>query len=86
MERLLVAAVLVALAVVVAFVLERRRPEPPTQPRWAVPTQPDRADFGGADRERLGAEFTSPGCESCRRAPAKAAVRARPRVACQGVA
>ena len=78
MERLLVAAALVALAVVVALVLERRaRPAPPTQPRrWAVPSQLDRDDFPGRDRPWLVAVFTSATCDSCRAATAKAEVLA----------
>ena len=37
MERFVLAAVLVAVAVVVALLLERRRPDAPISPRWAVP-------------------------------------------------
>ena len=85
MERLLIAAALVVVAVAVAFVLERRRPAPPTQARWAVPTQLDRSDFAGADHPWLVAVFTSSACESCARATAKAAVLASPRVAYQEV-
>ena len=66
MERLAVAAVLVAIAVVVAIVLERRRAQAPTQPRrWEVPAQLDRADFAGGDRPWLIAVFTSATCDSC---------------------
>ena len=85
MERLLIAAALVVVAVAVAFILERRRPAPPTQARWAVPTQLDRDDFGGRDRPWLVAVFTSATCESCSRATAKAAVLASPQVAYQEV-
>ncbi len=65
MERLIVAAVLVALAVVVAVVLDRRRPDAPTQARWAVPTQLDRADFARSEATWLVAVFTSATCDSC---------------------
>ena len=85
MERLLIAAVLVAVAVLVAFVVERRRPAAPTQPRWAVPAQLDRTDFDGADRPWLVTVFTSTACESCTRASAKASVLASPQVAYQDV-
>jgi len=85
MERLLIAAALVVVAVAVAFVLERRRPAPPTQARWAVPTQLDRSDFAGADHPWLVAVFTSSTCESCARATAKAAVLASAQVAYQEV-
>jgi hypothetical protein len=43
--RILIAVALVAVALVVAYVLEKRKPAPPTQPTWAVPSQLDRADF-----------------------------------------
>ena len=85
MERLSIAAVLVVAAVLVAFAVERRRPAPPTQPRWAVPGQLDRADFDGRDRPWLVAVFTSSVCESCARATAKASVLASPLVAYQDV-
>ena len=81
MERLLIAGVLIVVAVAVAFVLQRRRPQPPTQPRWAVPTQLDRQDFTGADHPWLVAVFTSSTCESCSRATAKASVLASSAVA-----
>jgi hypothetical protein len=82
MERLVVAAVLLALAVAVAVVLERRRPAPPTQPRtWAVPPQLDRADFDGADHPWLVAVFTSASCESCERVVPKVLALASPSVA-----
>ncbi|MDP9386544.1 MAG: thioredoxin family protein [Actinomycetota bacterium] len=77
----MLAAVLVALAVVVARVLERRRPAPPTQSRWAVPAQLDRADFAAPERPWLVAVFTSSTCASCEEATAKAGVLASPQVA-----
>ncbi len=85
MERLIVAVVLVALAAAVAFLLRRRRPAPPMQPRWPVPTQLDRNDFEGADRSWLVAVFTSSACDSCQRATAKASVLVSPHVAYQEV-
>jgi hypothetical protein len=84
-ERLLIAAALVAAAVLVAFVVERRRPAPPTQSHWAVPGQLDRQDFAGQDQPWLVAVFTSSVCESCARATAKASVLASPQVAYQDV-
>jgi hypothetical protein len=86
MERFVIAALLVVIGVAVALVLERRRPAPPTQSRWAVPTQLDRDDF--SDRGAvpwLVAVFTSSTCESCGRATAKAAVLASPLVAYEEV-
>ena len=84
--RLAVAAVLVVAAFIVAKVVERRRPDPPTQPRWAVPTQLDRADFAEPAMPWLVVVFTSATCESCARATAKARVLASPEVAYQEVA
>ncbi|HEX2040382.1 MAG TPA: hypothetical protein VHF47_11700 [Acidimicrobiales bacterium] len=75
MERLVLAAVLVAAALAVAWVLRRRRPEPPTQPRrYRVPQQLDRADFDHADLPWLVVVFTSSTCESCAGALDKARV------------
>jgi thioredoxin-related protein len=81
-ERVAVALVLVALAVVVAVVLERRKPAPPTQPkRWDVPTQLDRDDFEGRDHAWLVVVFTSSTCDSCEKLVPKARVLASPEVA-----
>lgn len=74
MERLLIAGALVAIAVVVAIVLERRRPDAPTQPRWAVPAQVDRADFTRPDAPWLVVVFSSATCTSCAKAGRDAAV------------
>ena len=81
MERLLIAGAVVLLAVVVALVLERRRPDAPTAPRWAVPTQLDRADFAGREQPWLVAVFTSETCDACAGTAAKAAVLASDDVA-----
>ncbi len=68
----MIAVVLVALAVVVAVVLDRRRPDGPTQARWAVPSQLDRADFVRPDASWLVAIFTSATCDTCPKVVAKA--------------
>jgi hypothetical protein len=73
-DRVLIAAGLMVIAVAIAMVLRRRRPEPPTQPRWEVPTQLDRDDFPRADADWLVVVFSSATCDSCERATAKAAV------------
>ena len=39
MERVVLALVIVAIAAVLALIVERRRPAPPTQATWAVPAQ-----------------------------------------------
>jgi len=71
MERLVVAAIVVAVIAVVAVILERRRPGPPTQGQWPVPTQLDRADFDRPDAPWLVAVFSSATCDSCADAVAK---------------
>lgn len=86
MERLALAAVLVAVAAAAAGVLRRRRPSPPTQSRYRVPAQLDRTDFAGPGRPWLVVVFTSATCDSCRDAVAKAQVLESAAVAYQEVA
>src|SRR5947209_3492226 len=81
MERLLLAAVVVAVGAIVAVVLERRRPDAPTQAAWAVPAQLDRADFARPEAGWLVAVFTSATCDSCAQAVARAKVLASDAVA-----
>ncbi len=81
----MVAVVLVALAVAVAVVLDRRRPDPPTQARWAVPSQLDRADFTRPETPWLVAVFTSATCDSCAQVMARARPLESPEVALQEV-
>jgi hypothetical protein len=84
-ERVLLAAVVVLVSVVVAVVLERRRPEAPTQSSWAVPAQVDRADFTRPDAPWLVAVFTSATCDSCARTLEQARVLASDSVAVEDV-
>lgn len=87
MERLVIAAILIAVAVAVAFLLERRKAQAPTQPRrWDVPAQLDRADFPGADKPWLVVVFTSNGCESCGKVVPKVSVLDSPSVEVVAVA
>lgn len=65
MERLIVVAVVVAVAAAIAYFVQRRRPDPPTASRWAVPQQLDRADFSGRQSPWLVAVFSSATCDSC---------------------
>ena len=65
MERLIIAVALVAVAVVVAFVLQRRRPAAPAGTDWHVPIQVDRADFSRPEAPWLVAVFTSATCDAC---------------------
>src|SRR4051794_12513549 len=75
--QLLVAAVLVAVVGVAAVLLQRRRQvDPPTQQRWQVPAQLDRADFAGATADWLVVTFTSETCTTCADVRRKAAVLA----------
>ncbi len=73
MERLVLVGVVVLVAVVVALVAQRRRPDAPTAPRWEVPTQLDRADFDRPEAPWLVAVFSSMTCEACERVLAGAA-------------
>lgn len=77
-------ALVVAAAVVLALVVERRRPEAPTRGGWTVPHQLDRADFA-AGAPWLVAVFTSATCDSCEGAYRKAAVLAGAEIAVEEV-
>jgi hypothetical protein len=85
MERVLLAVGIVVVVAVIAFLFERRRPEPPTQPRWATPSQLDRDDFIRPDCPWLVAVFTSGTCDSCAGVLTKAQVLASADVAVQDV-
>ena len=76
MERVLIVLAVVVLAAGVSVVVRRRRPEPPTQGRWPVPTQLDRVDFDRPDAPWLVVVFSSTTCLSCADAVEKAAVLA----------
>ena len=85
MTQLLIAVGIVAVAVIVAVIVERRRPEPPTGAHWEVPAQLDRADFTRPDAPWLLVVFSSATCDSCRDTVAKAAVLAGDEVAFEEV-
>ena len=77
MERLLLALVLAAGALVVALVVRRRRTVPaPTQGGWLAPAQLDRADFARPDAPYLVALFSSATCQTCAAMASKIAVLA----------
>ena len=80
-----IALAIVALAVVVAAVVRRRRPDAPTQAARAVPTQLDRRDFTRPEAPWLVAVFTSATCQTCADVARKAAVVASDEVAVQEV-
>jgi hypothetical protein len=65
MERLIVLAVLAALAVGVAYLLQRRRPDPPSAPSYRAPAQLDRDDFDSPERPYLAVVFASTTCNTC---------------------
>ncbi|MCX6511086.1 MAG: hypothetical protein NT081_09800 [Actinobacteria bacterium] len=65
MERFLIALVLVGIAVVVAVVLQRRKPAPPADSDWNIPVQLDRRDFLRPGAPWLVAVFTSSTCDAC---------------------
>ena len=82
MTRLLIALAIVAVAAGVAYVVQRRRtPDAPTQRRFNVPEQLDRADFARPDAPWLVAVFTSDTCDKCAEVSSKAAVLATDDVA-----
>lgn len=78
-------AVVVAAAVILALVVERRRPDAPTQGEWPVPRQLDRADFDRVDAPWLVAVFSAATCDSCATVLKKSAVLASSEVAVQDV-
>ncbi|MCP4435863.1 MAG: hypothetical protein GY812_10285 [Actinomycetia bacterium] len=74
--RVLIVLAVVAVAVGVAWLVGRRRPDAPTQPpaTYTAPGQLDRSDFAGGDREWLVAVFTSATCNTCAETLARASV------------
>ena len=85
MERVLLAVGIAVAVAVLAVILERRRPQPPSQRRWAVPDQVDRNDFDRPGAPWLIAVFSSATCESCATAVARARTLASGDVAVQEV-
>lgn len=65
MTRLAIAVVLVALAVLVAWLVQRRRPQPERAPTFHVPDALDRSDFDRPDAPWLVVAFTSATCDTC---------------------
>jgi hypothetical protein len=84
--RLLIALAIVVLAVVVAYLAQKRRtPDAPTQRRFNVPEQIDRNDFDRPEAPWLVAVFTSDTCDKCVEVAAKAAVLASDQVVVQNL-
>lgn len=68
MDRLLIAVVLIAVAVTIAFVFERRRTDTPfSARRGAVPTRVRPVDVGLDDAPAI-VVFTEASCQSCQAA------------------
>lgn len=65
MTRILVLIALTALAVGVAWALQRRRPEAPTAPSYRAPRQIDRDDFDVPAELNLVLVFASSTCHTC---------------------
>ena len=71
----MIALAIVAVAAAVGYVVQRRRvPDAPTQRRYNIPEQLDRADFDRPDAPWLVAVFTSDTCDKCADVARKAAV------------
>ena len=85
MTRLIVLLVLTAAAIGVAYLLQRRRPEPPTAPSYRSPTQVDRADFNAPAETVLIAVFASTSCNSCPAAWEVVQAHARPQVSVERI-
>ncbi len=85
-ERILLAALLIAAAIAIAWFLERRRKsqgyDVPTQPTgFTLPSQLNRSDFRDPDRPKLVVVFTSATCDSCAETVVKAKALEGPSVA-----
>ncbi len=86
MSRLIATVAVLAVAGLIAYVLRRRQPEAPSQPRlWPVPVQLDRRDFIRPDAAWLVAVFSSETCDGCARVIEKARVVEAAEVAYQEI-
>lgn len=87
MDRVALAVALAAVVIVVALVLQRRRPDAPTGGgiRQTAPPQLDRADFERPEAPWMVVVFTSATCSTCADVWAKAEVLASDEVAVQEV-
>lgn len=65
MITLVLVAVITAVALGIAAFVNKRRPDAPTTPQFAVPQQLDRNDFEGADSDWVLVLFSSASCLSC---------------------
>jgi hypothetical protein len=75
MTQIITAGAIVAVALVVAALVQRRRvPDAPAQPTWEVPAQLDRHEFAHPDAPWLVAVFSSATCNTCAKVVAQARV------------
>lgn len=65
MARILIVGLVVAGALLVAFLLQRRKPDAPIRTGYSTPEQLDRGDFDRPDAPWLVAVFTSATCATC---------------------
>jgi len=75
----------VVVAALLAQVLQRRKPQAPTQPKMEVPVQVDRNDFAQPEAEWLVAVFSSATCSTCIDVVSKAQALATSQVAVANV-
>jgi len=85
MGRLLLVVAVVVVAGLVAWLLQRRRPDAPVRTGWAVPEQLDRADFARPDASWLVVLFSSATCQTCADVRDKVRVLESPDVAVHDV-
>ena len=85
MVRVVIVAVVVALAFAVAYFAQRRAPDPPARSGTDRPDQLDRSDFVRPDAPWLIAVFTSATCDVCIDTWQKALVLESPDVAVQQI-
>jgi hypothetical protein len=65
MQLILIALVIGALATLIAVAIKQRKPEAPTQAKFASPQQLDRADFSNPKAPWLVVLFVSDTCHTC---------------------
>ena len=83
--KLVAVVVVVAVAAALAQLLQRRKPQAPTQPKMEVPAQVDRDDFPQPEVQWLVVVFSSATCSTCIDVVAKAQALATTQVAVANV-
>jgi hypothetical protein len=83
--RLVVVAAVVVAAVLIAWLVQRRRPDAPVRTGFSIPEQLDRNDFVRPDAPWLVAVFTSATCATCADVWSKASVLESDEVAVQEI-